>query len=206
MPTGYTAGIENDISFEDYLLSCARAFGACVHQRDEATAVKPKLQTIDNQAYEEMILSAEAELGALRTMTREQREEYGQELKDQRIASAQKYFNEKVLLKNKYDAMMVKVQVWNPPTPDHQGLKQFMIDQINDSIRFDCGTDYWLEQLTIASNANPIKLVDEEIAMHERTIARYEEEWAKNGRRVEESNRWITALYDSLGIEYDAAD
>lgn len=206
MPTGYTADIVNDISFEDYILSCARAFGACMHQRDDSAKDKPRLQSFDDNAYEELILAAEAELGAIRTMTREQREQYGQELKDENIATAQKYFNDRVLLKNKYDAMMVKVQAWRSPTADHDNLKKFMFDQINDSIRYDCDTSYYLNELTKASMANPLKLVDEKAAEYERTIARYEEHWAKDKKRVEESNRWISTLYDSLGIEYDAAD
>ena len=203
MPTGYTAGIENDISFEDYLLSCARAFGACDHQRNDSMKAKPKLRDVSDH-YEENILEMEAELGAIRSMNREQREKYGQELKDEYIAYAQKSFNEKVLLKNKYDAMLAKVQAWNPPTPDHANLKQFMIDQINDSIRYDCDTAYTLEKLTEATNAKPVALVEEKAAGYESSIKFYEEEWAKEKQRVEEDNRWISALYDSLGIEYEA--
>jgi hypothetical protein len=81
-----------------------------------------------------------------------------------------------------------------------------MIDQINESIRFDCDTAYTLEKLTEASNAKPVDLVEEKAAGYERSIKFYEEEWAKDKSRVEEANRWISALYDSLGIEYDAAD
>ena len=84
MPTGYTDKIVNDQSFEDFLLGCARAFGACVHQYDEAMNEKPRLQTFDT-IYEDELLQIEAEVGALRTMTRQQREEYGQELKEEQL-------------------------------------------------------------------------------------------------------------------------
>ncbi len=201
MPTGYTADIENDISFEDFILGCARAFGACVHQRDDSASDKPKLRAEDSY-YEEQLLTTEAELGALKTMNREQREAYGQELKDEGIASAQKYFNEKVLLKNKYDAMMQKVQAWTPPTSNHTSLKQFMIDQITDSIKWDCDTQYWVEELTKASSADPLKLVDAKIAEYERDIAYYEEKMDKESARNAEANQWISQLYDSIGIEY----
>lgn len=202
MPTGYTSEIANDQTFEDYLLGCARAFGACIHQRDDAMRDKPKLRTVSNW-YEESILELEAELGAIKTMNRQQREEYGQELKEEYIKYAQEAFNEKVLLKNKYDAMLQKVLAWNPPTPDHVNLKQFMIDQINDSIKFDCDTNYTLEQLTKATNADPLKLVDEKAAGYEESIRYYEEQAIKDQERVDNANRWISALYDSLGIEYE---
>lgn len=205
MPTGYTADIANDQSFEDFLLGCARAFGACMHQRDDSAKAKPKLEAVSNY-YEERILEAEAELGALRTMNRDQREEYGNELKERNITAAQDSFNEKVLLKNKYAAMLRDVIAWNPPTQDHRQLKQFMIDQINDSIKVDCDTSYALENLTAATSADPLKLVDVEISSYERFITFYEQEAIREQQRVENGNRWISALYDSLGIEYDTTD
>ena len=52
MPTGYTADIYegNDVSFRDFALKCARAFGACIEQRDDDANDKPKLieKTKDN--------------------------------------------------------------------------------------------------------------------------------------------------------------
>ena len=35
MPTGYTAWIEEGATFEEFILGCARAFGACISMRDE---------------------------------------------------------------------------------------------------------------------------------------------------------------------------
>jgi hypothetical protein len=35
MPTGYTDKIKDGISFEEFVLSCARQFGACISMRDD---------------------------------------------------------------------------------------------------------------------------------------------------------------------------
>lgn len=44
MPTGYTAAItDKDISFEQFVWDCARAFGALVLQRDDAIGSPIKL-------------------------------------------------------------------------------------------------------------------------------------------------------------------
>lgn len=40
--------------------------------------------------------------------------------------------------KSRYEAMLAKVREWLPPTADHVGLKDFMIQQLTESIRFDC--------------------------------------------------------------------
>ena len=43
-------------------------------------------------------------------------------------------------IKTRYDAMESQVLAWEPPTPDHQGLKNFMLNQIVDSRKFDAYT------------------------------------------------------------------
>ena len=45
MPTGYTIDIYNGkkVTFKDFALNCARAFGACVMQRDDPADEKPKI-------------------------------------------------------------------------------------------------------------------------------------------------------------------
>lgn len=203
MPTGYTCDIENDQSFEDYLLSCARAFGACMHQRDESGSVKPKLRSADTY-HEQALLEAAADLGAFKTMNREQKEQAGQELKDEQEKWRQEDFNRKILLRNKYDAMAQKVQAWNPPTADHVNLKKFMLDQINESIRFDCDTEYSLKQLQATQSKTAMQFYEEHVQSLERDVKYHEEEHEKATKRNDEANKWIMALYDSLGIEYEA--
>ena len=49
MPTGYTTDIYNgkDVTFKDFALKCARAFGACIHQREDNIDDLPKLKKHD---------------------------------------------------------------------------------------------------------------------------------------------------------------
>lgn len=201
MPTGYTADIENDISFDDFLLGCARAFGACLHQRDDNTKIKPQLREVSTY-HEDKLLETEAELGAFLTMNREQKEAVGQELKDEAINSTQEYLNSKITLKGKYETMLVKAQAWNPPTPDHNNLKQFMIDQINESINFDCNLKYSIEELSKYSNMSALDFYNDKVEKLQWSVKYHTEENEKEIQRVEEANRWISALYDSMGIKY----
>ena len=39
------------------------------------------------------------------------------------------------------------VQKWHPPTTEHKGIKDFMIDQIEKTIDSDCETKYHYEEL-----------------------------------------------------------
>ncbi|VTR91619.1 unnamed protein product [Gemmata massiliana] len=38
--------------------------------------------------------------------------------------------------------MLEHVRAWEPPSTDHENLKQFMIDQLRESIDFDCRGEY----------------------------------------------------------------
>lgn len=200
MPTGYTANIENDITFEEYALHCARAFGACMHQRDSSQSENPKLVPISSYHVDKLI-ELDAELGSIKTMNREQREAYGEELKNECISSLQTQFNEAVLLRNKYEAMLVKVNAWSPPTSDHIELKQFMINQINESMQYDCRTDYYIDVITKKSELNPTEFVDNKISELSRSIEYHVNESQNEQARTYKSNKWITELYDSLNIE-----
>jgi hypothetical protein len=199
MPTGYTANIEKGESFEDFVLGCARAFGACIHQRDDSMKDKPKLREVSSY-YEDKLPETLAELGYLQSLTDSQIDEYGKELRDNEIARIQKAIEEKRVLKDKYMAMLDKVGAWNPPTQDHVGLKEFMTKQIVDSINFDCDTKYYIESLQAAITKNAIEFYNDAVESTERSVKFYEGELEKEKTRVAESNNWIIELYKSLGI------
>lgn len=199
MPTGYTSKIEDGQSFEDFVLGCARAFGACLDQRDDPMFDKPKLRE-ESDYHRERLLEDSAELGAFHTMNHEQKLANGNELREEAIARAQKYLNDKIVLKSKYESMRDKVRGWNPPTPDHMNLKTFMIEQINSSIDFDCNVKYALDELEKRTKMTAMEYYDEAVSKLEWSVKYHEEEIAKERKRVEESNNWILELYKSLGI------
>lgn len=202
MPTGYTHNIENGISFEDFALYCARAFGACVHQRDDVTTDKPKLRE-ETSYYAEKLPEALAELGYLQSLDSEQQEEFGTNARDEEITRIQEQLEKKRELEAKYRAMLDKVGQWTPPTPDHNGLKDFMTKQIVDSIQFDCTTNYYVEELQKAISMRPIDFYNQAVSKAEWSCSYYEEELEKEEKRVAESNAWIIELYKSLGISYE---
>ena len=204
MPTGYTADIEKDISFEDFILGCARAFGATMHQRDDNMKDRPKLRDTENNYHVDALSEAKKKVAELEAMKGvNDRTAYGKKVIEEETASSQSYFNSKISLRNKYEAMLQKVYNWNPPTPDHENLKKFMIEQINQSIQHDCETKYTMERLTTLSKANPLDKYNDALQHAYKNVEYHETELYKEQARVADSNKWIVALYDSLGIEYD---
>ena len=72
MPTGYTADLYDgkDVSFEDFTLNCARAFGALVSLRDEPDAEIPDEFKVD-EFYVKRFEKAKEELEKAKQITDE---------------------------------------------------------------------------------------------------------------------------------------
>jgi hypothetical protein len=198
MPTGYTAKIgDTDISFKDFALHCARAFGACIMQRDAPIDEPPKLQEVDNYHLKQVALAQE-KLRALALMPIETartraEEEYAQTLKNAEEGSARD-----ARLKERYEAMLVHVDAWQPPTPDHQGLKDFMAQQLKESISFDCGSTYWQEVKAGLKCLTAEEWVLKEKAQLAKDLDYHTKNLAEEEERTKGRNAWITALKDSL--------
>ena len=201
MPTGYTAAIKDDISFEDFVLRCARAFGSCVHQIDSNASERPKLRT-PNEYYKEKLKEAETLLETLNKMGGSNRIEYGKSEIQKDIDDFRKNMNDVILLKTKYENMLNSINNWTPPTPEHIELKKFMIDQITQSIKFDCNVSYYIEKLDKLSKENPLDRYNMNLNRVISDIKFFEDSCNEELSKVSEANKWILDLYSSLGIEY----
>ena len=94
--------------------------------------------------------------------------------------------------------MLEQVEQWEPPTEKHVELKKFMIDQLNESIRFDTSTSYYEEILAGLSletveeaRANRLKVYGDNF---NRRKAKLEEQKAI----MKERSEWVSELRKSL--------
>lgn len=148
MPTGLTYKIseQDDASFEDFVWRCARHTGALIHMRDDRADAEPVLPK-KSEYYVEALVKANENLVKYKKMTLDEVvAEFDQdfeELQKNSLESIQK----SNALRKRYETMLVKVKAWEVPSPDHQGLKDLMISQLNDSIEYDCNTSYYEDQL-----------------------------------------------------------
>jgi hypothetical protein len=196
MPTGYTHDIEQGISFQQFAMNCARAFGACVLMRDEpADAPIPERIKVSDY-YTKSLEEAREALSRVRSLTPEQAHAESlaafKRAQERNTESLQKCRD----LRAKYEAMLVKVNAWAPPTPDHKGMKQFMREQIEKSIEFDCNEDYYLNNAPTQLSAD--KWRAEQIRQCERDVEYREKALADEQRRTDERNAWLSELRASL--------
>lgn len=196
MPTGYTAAIADGIDFLTFAMDCARAFGACVTLRDEPGGGDKIPESFEpNNYYQGQIDKVNAQISQLRSISpAEANRRAEQEWKDGEARRIER-LQEKADLRTKYEAILVKAENWIPPTSEHVGLKQFMIDQINESIRFDCSTSHLdspLERL-----GGEAWLADQ-LRRREGELQYYEEQNKKEIERSSQRTAWVRALRNSL--------
>jgi len=140
MATGYTAKIiEGDgVSFESFVLDCARAFGYLLCMREEPNDAEVPDEFKPDPWYMEDYIKSKKRYDEMLLLTdNEWKEAFGKYREDV-LSSYADSCRKQEEQRARYQGMLDKVMYWEPPTPDHIGLKEFMVDQITSSIDSDC--------------------------------------------------------------------
>jgi hypothetical protein len=203
MPTGYTAGIiDGKINtFQDFAKQCMRAFGACIHMRDEDydKNYEPRLPS---DYHLKRIEKSKEEIARINSISDEdliltRKVEIETEIKRCKDSISKQKKNRNALLSIKSD-----IQDWTPPTSEHVGIKDFMLEQIKVTIEGDCDPRYYLKEIKeLQSKLIFLDAKDERRRMLELENSRIEYgkvEYEKEVKRCNDANKWITDLLDSI--------
>ena len=196
MPTGYTDQIKNDIAFDEFVWTCARGMGALIMMRD-APHGAPIPERFEPSSYsQDRISEAKVTLNSLEAMSEGQTNAAAitefETAKEYRETSISK----NNALRLKYEEMLHHVMHWVPPTSDHMGLKEFMVEQINSSIKFDCNNSYYEDQkITLLTGS---EWRDAAVMKAKKDLAYHESDHKKEVERTEDRNDWLSALRRSL--------
>ncbi len=197
MPTGYTAKLmDKGQSFQDFVLGCAKAFGACIELRD-APADAPIPEEFEVSSYhEDKRLEAIEEADKLRAMTEVQRLNYGQELKDSEIDRAQKYRNNGFVQNKRLKDMAGSVSSWRMPSDEFKEFKKFMLNQLKISMHED---EYLATSLRNAQEKSPDAFFVAALSQANWGVQYHSDEQAKEVERTSGRNQWIKDLRNSIG-------
>ena len=197
MPTGYTAAIKDGITFKQYALSCARAFGALIEMRDEPNDAPIPEAFKPSDYHANAIQKAQDSLAKMQSMTDEQCREQMESERKAEIESSKTGIAKTNDLRAKYNAMLSESKAYIPPSSDHEGFKKFMVEQIEESIKFDCSTDYY--QKTIDRLPKDIATWKKErLSSVMRDIAYHTKENTEEINRTNSRNLWVKQLRESL--------
>lgn len=187
---------ENDnVSFKDFALRCARNFGALIDMRDEPLdAPIPERFEVDEyyrKDYERA--KADYEKFIANPPTDEYVEKRYNEYVAKETERAEKEDRKRRIIQARYEVMLVKVRKWVPPTSEHENLKNFMIQQLENGLKWDCH-EY---EVNILNREEWVETFFSPGSFRRRMYACLED-YRKESLRVEERNRWLKALRESL--------
>lgn len=198
MPTGYTSDIYEckEVSGKQFLTTCARAFGATIMMRDEPLDTPiPEEFPVDDH-YEKQLKIAQEELKKYQNMSIEEAEKLVEEFYQDEIDRNEKYYNKKLALKERYEKVLTEVKQWQPPTSEHNSLKEYAINQLTESIDFDCGNlEEYLKEI---KKPTPQEYIKSKIDHCIWEVNYYTKDWMEEIKRTNERNLWIKQLRESL--------
>jgi hypothetical protein len=175
--------------------------GALIMIRDEPgdAPIPEKFEPSDYAA--KRLAETETRLQWLNGLTPQQCLEEATKAYEEEREGHRTYAAKKEALRKKYRAMLTAVNGWVPPTPDHQGLKDFMVEQITSSIKFDCHDSY--EREPLPPTGREWRTV--EVAKCMKDIEYHTKSNAEELTRTAQRNQWIADLRNSLGSEHAKA-
>lgn len=197
MPTGYTADVQDGkiITLEQFAWQCARAFGALIEMRDDPQgAVIPERFKPDTRYHDAEIANAEGEIGRLEAMTEADADLAVSAVYASAVKARDEYAAEKKLRRERYETMLGKVRRWRTDK-EIASLRDFMIEQLESSIRFDCSDHIYPAAPDMLSGAEWRK---RSLSEARRSLARHKAEREKEIERVAGRNAWLAQLRADL--------
>ena len=195
MPTGYTAAVADGTITDlcTFALRCARGMGALIAMRDEPhDAPIPAAFEPQTRYHDEALVRLRAELDQLNGASPAEHAWHEKARRAEAEAYRAKYAANNAAQKSRYEAMIAKVRAW---TGAPEGLKEFMLEQLQQSVQFDCGGDYLP---AVPEEVEPAEWQALNKARILKDIAYHEGERAKEITRTQERNKWLSQLRASL--------
>jgi len=196
MPTGYTERLyDGEQTFEEYVWRCARMMGPLFSIRDaRLDSPIPDVLECDVSYEQERLSEISARLEAACSWTPVEAAHEAQLAYERLHASWAAHCTAVEARKQRYLKMLRQVVDWKPPTPEHEGLKVAMVQQLRSSITADC-------------HAGPAPTMVPSQEYRDTVIKRalsdieyYSENIQKAKNRTAESNEWLDALREAVPV------
>jgi hypothetical protein len=204
MPTGYTSGIIDGkiTTFEQFATQCSRAFGATIHMRDNPLD-SPYEPRTPSDYYENSLQSQREKLEEMKTMTDEAIVQEFETLLNDNLEYHDRELEKTKVNLERLNSIMESAKSWVPPTEDHEGIRDYMIDQLKITIQADGDSSYHVEEIIrtkkeLEEGIDPKVYREERIKEIEDRISYYEGEVQKELERCKKSNDWMDKFLESI--------
>jgi hypothetical protein len=201
MPTGYTAKLYEgeQVTFPQFAMECARAFGALIEMRDQAPGVPIPDEFKPSPFYAEQHEKAKARIAEVSAWNLETAQRESQAAYDAEVARNAELDAQRSERRIRYEAMLAEAEAWQPPTEEHAGLKDFMVQQLRESIDFDCKP--WSEIVDEPVRLPGVTFKGRELEKARADAARAVKYMDEEAERAKGRTEWVRALRASLPSE-----
>jgi len=187
--------MEKGQTFQEFVMGCARAFGALIEMRDSPTDAPIPDKFEPSDYHTKRLIESREKLAKLKAMTDAEKESFWIAEKDADIKRIEQWLEKDRAQNKRLEDMAAQVKSWNPPTDDHRGLKDFMLQQISISKN---GIDYIQTSLAEATEKPATAYYVAAVSEAARSIKYHTEENAKEIERVNGRSEWVQQLRASI--------
>lgn len=169
--------------------------GALVTMRDEPSdkEIPEKLEPSDYHLKAKA--TAEDNLSTLNSLSSEDANKKSSDAFNSAELHRAEKLKEEAVIESRYNEMLAKAKAWVSPSKDHDKLKEFMVSQLEDSIKFDCGSSYY-EKETAKITGEQWR--NEQIEKAHKDIAYHLKNYREEVERTDNRNKWIDLLRNSI--------
>lgn len=194
MPTGYTHQIANGevTTLRQFAMSAARGMGALVTMRDEPHDAPVPDWFEPSSYHSERIAEAHQRLAAALALSDKACVEKAKDLYAAQRASLTEARERDAEVRNRYERMLDQVKAWKSAP---EGLREFMTQQLTESIRFDCMGDSYR---TLPAQLSGDVWREQEVEGAKRDIDYHRAELTKEVERTASRNAWLAQLRAGL--------
>lgn len=194
MPNGITAPISEgkDITAAEFILRCAKQFGGLSHMREDSLDAPIVPRETSTKRYDENIARVQKELDYYNSISIDTVEELVEESYKDEVALYNKRVAEKTELRARYQALIDKVIAWEIPSEEHTKLKEFALNQLVESIDWDCKV--YEEPKKMSAQ----EWLDTHIESRQRNLNFWKKQREDDIKSVEGANKWAADLVNSL--------
>lgn len=202
MPTGYTSYIKDGkiTTGKEFLKLCTRAFGIAIDLKDKSLDVPTPEYFKPDPYYENRYKESLKSRDKIYHMTFEEAKEDMISKFNSNKESAERCLRDYKNEDEKYLKVRKEVEKWIPPTPEHENLKKFCLEQIDMSL--NTSLYKWCEddinkKLDTSDDAVKNYIADLKDSENKKVKRAYEH-WQAELKRMDERNQWMKQFLNSL--------
>lgn len=193
--------LDKNQTFEEYALSCARAFGALVTMREDPMDAPIPEELKPDPYYLRAEADATRRLKNLLAMSApDEKEAYGEKRKSEGLRHLIQQKSARDADVDRCRQMLPAVEKWEPPTVDHQGLKRMMLENLHDALKGE-NDDYYKSNISKLKGTPALKFYNDALDQARRDIEYYRAQYEKEVQRMAGSTQWVKSLRESLRPE-----